>query len=57
MNIHELAGFMKTAHKVVGEEWKKLSPERRKRICDNILERSRKRKGFPRGPESGPPNR
>lgn len=57
MNIYELAVFMKTARKVVDEEWKKLSPERRKRICDSILERSRKRKGFPRGPESGPPNR
>lgn len=57
MNIYELASFMMAAHKAVGEEWKKLSQERRKRICDNILERSRKRKEVPRGPESGPPNR
>lgn len=57
MTIKDLPKLLKIAHRVCDEEWKKLSPERRKRICDSILERSRKRKGFPRGPESGPPNR
>lgn len=39
MNIYELASFMKAAHKAVGEEWEKLGPERRKRICENVLKR------------------
>lgn len=55
MNIHELAGFMKTAHKVVGEEWKKLGPEKRKRICDNLMKRAEARiKAKERDAKRGP---
>jgi acyl-CoA reductase-like NAD-dependent aldehyde dehydrogenase len=43
MNIYDLACLMKAAHKAVGEQWKALSPERRKRICDNIMKRAEKR--------------
>ena len=43
MNIYDLAKLMKAAHKVVGEEWKKLGPERRKRICDNLMKRAEAR--------------
>ena len=57
MKLGELAGILKTAHKIVDEEWKKMPEEKRKKICENILARAKKRKGFPRGPESGPPDR
>lgn len=43
MNIYDLAIFMKAAHKAVGDEWKKLGHERRKRICDNLMKRAEKR--------------
>ena len=43
MNIYDLASFMKTAHKVVDEEWKKLGPDKRKRICDNLTKRAMER--------------
>lgn len=43
MNIYELASLMKAAHKVVGEEWKKLGPEKRKRICENLMKRAEAR--------------
>lgn len=44
MNAIELAKILKTAHDVVEEEWKKIPPDRKKRIVENILKRSRKRK-------------
>ncbi len=57
MKPEDVARLLGKVSRIVDEQWKALGPEKRKRICDNILERSRKRKGFPRGPESGPPNR
>lgn len=55
MNIYDLANFMKAAHKAVGEQWKALSPERRKRICDNLMKRAEARiKAKERDTKRGP---
>lgn len=43
MNIDDLACLMKAAHKAVGEQWKALSLERRRRICDNLMKRAEAR--------------
>lgn len=55
MNINDLPWLLRKAHKICDEEWKKLGPERRKRICDNITKRAmaraerRKHKGSGNG--------
>jgi len=43
VTIRDLPELLKTAHRVVDEEWKKLTPERRKRICENILKKVKAR--------------
>lgn len=37
MTIKDLPKLLKIAHRVCDEEWKKLGPEKRKRICENVL--------------------
>ncbi len=48
-NLEKLANVLKTAKDVVEREWKRLSPERKRRMCENIVrrvnERIEKRKG------------
>lgn len=39
MNINDLPWLLKMAHKICDEEWKKLGPDKRKRICENVLKR------------------
>ena len=51
MNVIELAKILKTAHDVVEEEWKKISPERKRRMVENIMKRAAaraKKKGAPK---------
>ena len=43
VTIRDLPELLKTAHRVVDEEWKKLTPERRKRICENLLKKAKAR--------------
>ena len=43
MTIRDLPELLKTVHRVVDEEWKKLTPERRKRICENLLKKAEAR--------------
>ena len=43
VTIRDLPELLKTAHRVVDEEWKKLTPERRKRICENLLKKVKAR--------------
>ena len=43
MNAIELAKILKTAHDVVEEEWKKISPERKRRMVENIMKRAAER--------------
>ncbi len=43
MTIRDLPELLKTAHRVADEEWKKLTPERRKRICENLLKKAKAR--------------
>lgn len=40
MNLVDLAEILKMAHKEIDAQWKALTPERRKRICDNIMKRA-----------------
>lgn len=40
MNAIELAKILKTAHDVVEEEWKKIPPERKMRMVENIMKRA-----------------
>ena len=42
MNIKDLPELLKIAHRVCDEEWKKLGPEKRKRICENLVKRAEK---------------
>ena len=42
MTAKELAQVLVKAHKIVEEEWNKQTPEQRRKICENILARSRK---------------
>jgi hypothetical protein len=43
MNIKDIPELLKIAHRVCDEEWKKLGPEKRKRICENLIKRAEKR--------------
>ena len=43
MNARELAEVLVMAKKVCDEEWEKLGPEKRKRICENLLKRAEAR--------------
>ena len=43
MTIKDLPKLLKIAHRVCDEEWKKLGPEKRKRICDNLMKRAEAR--------------
>lgn len=40
MTIRQIANLLVTAQRVADEEWKKLSPERRRKICDNLTRRA-----------------
>ena len=40
MNAIELAKILKTAHDVVEEEWKKIPPERKRHMVENIMKRA-----------------
>ena len=42
MTAKELVQVLVKAHKIVEEEWNKRTPEQRRKICENILARSRK---------------
>lgn len=55
MNINDLPWLLKMAHKICDEEWKKLGPEKRKRICDNLMKRAEARiKAKERDAKRGP---
>ena len=43
MNAIDLAKILKTAHDVVEEEWKKIPPERKRRMVENIMKRAASR--------------
>ena len=43
MTIKDLPELLKIAHRVCDEEWKKLGPEKRKRICENLMKRAETR--------------
>lgn len=43
MNINDLPWLLKMAHRICDEEWKKLGPDKRKRICDNLTKRAMER--------------
>ena len=43
MTIRDLPEMLRTIHRVVDEEWKKLTPERRERICNNLLKKAKER--------------
>ena len=43
MIIKDLPKLLKIAHRVCDEEWKKLGPEKRKCICDNLMKRAEAR--------------
>ena len=43
MTIKDLPELLKIAHRVCDEEWKKLGPEKRKRICENLMKRAEAR--------------
>lgn len=43
MTIRDLLELLRTAHRVVDEEWKKLTPEQRERICNNLLKKAKER--------------
>ena len=40
MNAIELDKLLKTVHDVVEEEWKKISPERKRLMVENIMKRA-----------------
>ena len=41
LTIRDLPKLLSVCARVVDEEWKKLTPEKRQKICNNILKRSR----------------
>ena len=43
MKIGKVVEILRTVSRVVDEEWNKLTPEQRRKICDNIMERAAKR--------------
>lgn len=40
VNATDLDKMLKTAHDVVEEEWKKISPERKRLMAENIMKRA-----------------
>lgn len=40
MNVIDLAKILKTAHDVVEKEWKKITPERKRHMVENIMKRA-----------------
>ena len=43
MTLGQVGAILASAKKICDEEWSKVSPERKKRIRDNILRRAMKR--------------
>lgn len=43
MKPEDVAKLLGRVSSIVDEQWKALGPERRKRICDNIMKRAEKR--------------
>lgn len=43
MTIRDLPEMLKIAHRVADEEWRKLTPEKRRRIRDNLLRKAQER--------------